>query len=77
VNYAAFDNMKKREAQAATDSDRLRAGDTANADSFKARRGKVGGYRDYFSAAEIAVIDEHIGETLREPFLSAYSEKRN
>jgi hypothetical protein len=77
VEYAAFENMKNREANAAGDSDRLRAADTANADSFKARRGKVGGYRDYCSDSEIAAIRKLIGETLREPFLSAYSEERN
>lgn len=57
VSYAAFENMKQREAEGGSDNDRLRAADRGNADSFKSRRGKVGGYRDYFDAAQCTAID--------------------
>jgi len=39
-------------------------GDRGNPDSYKVRRGKVGGYRDYFDDAEIARIDALVTETL-------------
>ncbi|MEZ5559126.1 MAG: sulfotransferase domain-containing protein [Pseudomonadales bacterium] len=64
VEYASVDNMKKREAEASSDSDRLRAADPSNPDSFKTRRAKVGGYHDYFEADQIAEIDRLIDETL-------------
>lgn len=62
VDYAAYDNLKKREAGTASSSwwraqVRLVPGDKSNPDSFKVRRAKVGGYRDYFSDEELAVID--------------------
>jgi hypothetical protein len=64
VAYAAFENMKRREAGGDAASERLRAADTANPDSFKSRRGKVGGYRDYFDAAQCARIDALIARDL-------------
>jgi hypothetical protein len=33
-------------------SDRLRPADPANPDSLRVRRGRVGGYRDYFTLGE-------------------------
>jgi alcohol sulfotransferase len=36
---------------------RLRPGDRANPDSYKVRRAKVGGWRDYFDDQESAAID--------------------
>jgi hypothetical protein len=60
VEYASVENMRKREA-AGTDTgysgQRLKPGDAANPDSFKVRRGKVGGWRDYLTAAEIAEVE--------------------
>jgi hypothetical protein len=51
VRFASFDNMKKMETSrffAGTNS-RLRHGNKSNPESFKVRKAKVGGYRDYFS----------------------------
>lgn len=64
VEWAAFENMKQRETDAASTSGRLRAGDVDNPDSFKTRRAKVGGYQDYFDDAEVAAIDNVINTTL-------------
>ena len=44
--------MKKREATREgmrASGQRVRPGDEGNPDSFKVRRGKIGGYRDYFT----------------------------
>ncbi len=68
VEYAAFENMRRRESQSQSSSDRLRATDLSNPDSFKTRRGKVGGYQDDFSEAEVEAIERHVNETLRERF---------
>lgn len=38
--------------------------DASNPHSYKVRRGKVGGYRDYFSEEEIAEIDTQIDARL-------------
>jgi alcohol sulfotransferase len=64
VEYAAFENMKQREAERVSDSDRLRATDVSNPDSFKTRRGKVGGWSDYFDDAQCAEIDRVVETTL-------------
>lgn len=57
VEFAAFDNLKGREAGNFFTSERLRPVDQTDPDSFKVRRGTIGGYRDYFDEAQIALID--------------------
>jgi len=64
VDWARFENMRQREAEASSSSDRLRAGDVANPDSFKTRRAKVGGWQDYFDDAEVEAIADNIDRTL-------------
>jgi hypothetical protein len=51
VDFAAFENMKKLEESAFFKSSgaRVRPGDQGNPQSFKVRKAKVGGYRDYFT----------------------------
>ena len=43
---------------------RLRPGDRENPESYKARRGKVGGYADYFTDEEISRIRALIAQRL-------------
>jgi hypothetical protein len=47
---------------------RLTPKDRQNPDSYKVRRAKVGGYRDYFEEHEIAAIEELIQVTLAPSF---------
>jgi Sulfotransferase domain len=49
LEFARFDNMQKLEAAGAFDSNILHPGDVRDPESFKVRRGKVGGYREYLS----------------------------
>jgi hypothetical protein len=70
LDFSAFDNMKKLEAAGAFDSDILRAGDVRDPESFKVRRGKVGGYEDYLSAEDrqyaadaLSALDPRFGYT--------------
>jgi len=53
-----FDRLQSLERSGAFASGRLTAGDTQDADSFKVRRGKVGGFADYFDADEQRRLDE-------------------
>jgi hypothetical protein len=66
VNYASYENMKKMEGaqQLRLAGGRMMPRDKDNPDSFKVRKGKVGGYRDYFTDKEVAAIDRRLAETL-------------
>ena len=70
VEFASFDNMRKLEASAAFGSDdrRIVPGEAGNPNSFKVRRGKVGGYRDYLSAEEAAALDQLVAARLSPAF---------
>ena len=68
VDYAAFENMKKREAASASANERLKAGDLAEPESFKTRRAKVSGYRDYFDEDQVRNIDDYISSHLNPRF---------
>lgn len=54
LKFSEFGSMKKMEAAGAFDSKILRAGDVHDPESFKVRRGKVGGYQEYLAADEQA-----------------------
>jgi len=66
VNYSSYENMKKMEGaqQFRLAGGRMMPRDKDNPDSFKVRKGKVGGYRDYFTDKEVAAIDQRLAETL-------------
>ena len=66
VEFAAYENMKKMETKKTfwKSGARVRPGDKKNPDSFKVRRAKVGGYRDYFNDDQVAVIDRMVEEDL-------------
>jgi hypothetical protein len=49
IEFSRFENMQKLEAAGAFDSNILHPGDVRDPESFKVRRGKVGGYREYLS----------------------------
>jgi Sulfotransferase domain len=66
VEFASVDNMRKLETKRVfwLSGSRMAPADRSNPDSYKVRRGKVGGYRDYFDDGQIARIDAIIGERL-------------
>jgi hypothetical protein len=70
VAFASFENMRKMEANSTfwLSGGRMRPRDRKNPQSFKTRRGKVGGYRDHFDDGEIAEIDRRIAEQLSPVF---------
>jgi hypothetical protein len=64
--FASIENMRRLEAtEAATVlGRRLQPGDQRNPDSFKVRRGKVGGYRDYFTPEQQSFLDTLVAREL-------------
>ena len=64
AEFASFDSLARKEVNGFFDSGRMRPTNPRESGSFKVRRGKVGGYRDYFSPEQIDVIDEMVRENL-------------
>jgi len=70
VEYARFDNMRRLEDESlvAASGRRLIPGEQGRSDSYKVRRAKVGGWRDYFDAAQIDELDARVNMGLRPGF---------
>lgn len=67
VAYASIENMRQMEAENARKpgfNTRLRPGDSQDPASFKVRRAKVGGWRDYVTEDEAEAIDDLVRERL-------------
>jgi hypothetical protein len=61
LEFSRFENMQKLEAAGVFDSKILHPGDVRDPESFKVRRGKVGGYREYLSAEDQEYAAEVMG----------------
>jgi hypothetical protein len=68
LEFSDFGHMKKLESAGAFQSKILRAGDARDPESFKVRRGKIGGFEDYlspndqaFAAAALRKLDPRFG----------------
>jgi len=70
VEFASISNTRKLEARDKfwTSGSRLTPGDRNNPDSYKVRRAKVGGYRDYFDDDELDAIDGYVRSHLAAGF---------
>ncbi|MFU8814327.1 MAG: sulfotransferase domain-containing protein [Pseudomonadales bacterium] len=64
IEFTSFEALKQKERENFYNNDRLKARDPDDPDSFKVRRGKVGGYRDYFAPEQLAVIDRVVADQL-------------
>lgn len=62
VHYAHFDNLRKVETEQRFDPAILSTPADAAAESFKVRKGVVGGFRDYLSQDDIDHVDRRVGE---------------
>jgi hypothetical protein len=71
VEFGRFENMKKIEASGQFKRQLLTPGDAEDNDSFKVRRGKVGGYTDYLSPEDCAYLTQAIAQA-RCPLLNPY-----
>lgn len=72
IEYGRFDNMRRMEqAGGLGDGSRLRPADAADASSFKTRQGKVGGFAQTLSEADLAFANRVMAENPC-PLLAAY-----
>jgi hypothetical protein len=62
VDYCRFENLQRGEAEQRFRGSALVPGREGDPEAFKVRRGKVGGYVDYLSAADIDYIDTAIAD---------------
>jgi hypothetical protein len=70
VAYAAYDNMKRLEQKRVfwLSGLRLRPGHRGNPQSYKVRRAKVGGWRDYLDDQQAGAIDGLLASRPKPPF---------
>ncbi|MGJ8653980.1 MAG: sulfotransferase domain-containing protein [Opitutaceae bacterium] len=62
IEFASFESMKKMEAQNSLKNKKLRPGDKNDPESFKVRKGKIGGYADYLNEEDIAYCERALSE---------------
>jgi hypothetical protein len=70
VNASRIERMRTMERQALLSGTALRPGARDDIESFKARRGKVGGYVDYLDPSDMAYVEAVIAE-MGDPFAPA------
>lgn len=68
VEFARFERMKKLETSMVVNTSELLPGDLNDPESFKVRRGKVGGYKDYLDHNDIEYLNERIRRNLSDYF---------
>jgi hypothetical protein len=64
VEFASFENLKELERKNFFKNSRLTPKNPDDPDSFKVRRGKVGGYIDYFDGEQIAAMQTFVRDRL-------------
>lgn len=64
VEFASFDNLRKLEQSGYFHNSGMALRNPKDPDTFKVRRGKVGGYRDYFTDDQVAIMEEMVRERL-------------
>ena len=66
VEFASVENLRKKEQENYfwRSGSRVQARDSKNPDSFKVRKAKVGGYKDYFDDEQVAELDAMVDSQL-------------
>lgn len=66
VEFSSVENMRKKEEKGSfwMSGSRMVAKDKSNPNSYKVRKAKVGGYRDYFDDEEIKTMQAMVNERL-------------
>lgn len=72
VAFAEFENMKKMEAEGTFGSKILKPGTTSDPDSFKVRKGVVGGYVNHFSDRDLQHLDREVAKL--HPFFNYHAQ---
>ncbi len=70
VEFASLEQLRAKEASNhfSNSGKRMKAGDPNIPDSFKVRKAKVGGYRDYFDDVQIGLLDQRVQSELHPRF---------
>ncbi|WP_162889971.1 sulfotransferase domain-containing protein [Streptomyces olivoreticuli] len=71
VDFADFKAMRVMELSDALDTDRLRPAVPGNPDSYKTRRGVIGGFRDYLTSGQIDYVNDATRRILAPPWQPA------
>jgi hypothetical protein len=77
VEFSSYENMKKMEEKRTfwLSGGRMVPKDRSNPNSYKVRRAKVGGYKDYFDDQQVEQIDAYVAENLSPFFGYASAEQ--
>lgn len=73
VDFTSFERLREAERTNSFNSYRLRPGNPDDPESFKVRRAKIFGYRDYFATDELIVLEGIVRSELHDSF--GYSNK--
>jgi hypothetical protein len=68
VDFGSFDNLRKLESEGFFRQGGLTLRNPKDPESFKVRRAKVGGYRDYFTPEQVAELEELMNSRLSPTF---------
>ena len=68
VEFGSFDHMRQLEETEAFASEKLRPGRHGDHDTYKTRRGTVGGHRDELTVEQIARLDEMLAASAASRF---------
>jgi hypothetical protein len=68
VSFGSFDNLRALESKGFFRQGGLTLRNPNDPESFKVRRAKVGGYRDYFTAEQVAELEQLVAERLSPAF---------
>ena len=71
MEFARFENMKKMEARGQIDDEKMQPGQQKDDDSFKVRKGQVGGFKQYLTEADLKFIEQTINQ-IGCPFVTQY-----
>jgi len=73
IEHNAFDQLKKREMQREISDTKFGGVATDNQDALKVRRGKVGGFTDYFDPQQVDTINRYLRDNLRPEYLQIFN----
>ena len=68
IHENTFDKVQEKEKEGLIQHDAFKSYDVSDLESFKARKGKVRGYIDYFDQSDIDYINEEINKNLHPEF---------
>lgn len=64
VEFASFDNLRQLEISGFFKNSGMKLRNPNDADTLKVRRGKVGGFRDYFTEEQVAQMEQMMSERM-------------